>query len=115
MWRLRECPLNDEQLALAIGVSSSVIRSRRAKPDLWKLSDIERLSTYFSMSTTNCQQLNQILRDLPAQWAGLPLRERRKFERILPIKKSQFQAYNLTDWPVQHLLRMHQNLFLLHS
>lgn len=112
MWRLRECALNDEQLATAIGVSSSVIRSRRAKPDLWKLSDINRLSSYFNMPTTACVQLDQLLKEIPQQWMALPLRERRRYERLLPIKKSQFHAYNVSDWPVHHLLKMHQNLIL---
>lgn len=112
MWRLRECSLNDEQLAAAIGVSSSVIRSRRAKPDLWKLSDINRLSSYFTMPTTACSHLDQLLKELPQQWMTLPMRERRRYERLLPVKKSQFHAYNLSDWPVHHLLKMHQNLIL---
>lgn len=110
MWRLRECPLNDEQLATAIGISSTTIRSRRSKPDLWKLSDIERLGIFFGVPTSACVQLNAILHELPDRWAALPASERRKAERLLPVKRVQVVRYNQTDWPVRHLLTMYQNL-----
>ncbi|QJW92203.1 hypothetical protein HNV11_03290 [Spirosoma taeanense] len=110
MWRLRECRLNDEQLSSAIGVRSSAVRSRRAKPDLWKLSDIERLATYFRVPTTACLQLNATLHDLPTRLSELTTAERRQLERILPVKKTQLHAYNVTGWPVRHLLQMHQAL-----
>lgn len=112
MWRLRECTLNDEQLASALGVSSSAIRSRRAKPDLWKLSDIERLATYFSLPTTACVQLNHALHEMPQCWNNLSTSERRRQEKLLPIKRAQIEAYNQSDWPVRHLLRMNQTLSL---
>ncbi len=110
MWRLRECRLNDEQLSAVIGLSSGAIRNRRAKPDLWKLSEVERLATYFSLPTTACQHMNQLLHDLPSRWTLLPESERRRVERMLAIRKTQFEAYNTTDWPIRHLLRMHQLL-----
>lgn len=113
MWRLRECTLNDEQLAAAIGLSSSAIRNRRAKPDLWKLSDIERLATYFAVPATACLQLKKVLQDLPKQWTLLPPRERRREERLMPVKRAQIETYNLTDWPVRHLLQLHQTLSTL--
>ena len=57
MWRLRECSLNDEQLGIAVGLSGNAIRNRRTKPDLWKLSDVERLATHFTLPVTACIQL----------------------------------------------------------
>lgn len=110
MWRLRECPLNDEQLGMAVGVSGNAIRNRRAKPDLWKLSDVERLAGYFSLPATACVQLNRLLRELPGQLKTVPADERRRIERQLVIKATQFEAFNQTDWPVRHLLRMHRSL-----
>lgn len=110
MWRLRECPLNDEQLGIAVGVSGNAIRNRRAKPDLWKLSDVERLAGYFAMPATSCVQLNRLLRELPGQLKTVPADERRRIERQLVIKAAQFEAFNQTDWPVRHLLRMHRAL-----
>jgi hypothetical protein len=110
MWRLRECPLNDEQLGAALGISGNAIRSRRAKPDLWKLSDVERLATYFTISVTACTQLHKILNELPTHMKELTSSERRRIERMLLIKIAQLEAYNKSDWPVKHLLRMHQSL-----
>lgn len=110
MWRLRECSLNDEQLGLAIGVSGNAVRNRRAKPDLWKLSDVERLANHFTIPVTACVQLNQLLHELPPQLRNLPADERRKTERLLQTKTSQFETYNQSDWPVRHLLRMHRGL-----
>jgi hypothetical protein len=110
MWRLRECQLNDEQLSAVIGLSSGAIRNRRAKPDLWKLSEIERLATYFTVPTTACQQINQLLHDLPNRWINMPEGERKRIERMLSVRRSQFNTYNLTDWPVRHLLKMHHVL-----
>ncbi|WP_338871816.1 hypothetical protein WBJ53_26380 [Spirosoma sp. SC4-14] len=112
MWRLKECRLNDEQLSSIIGLSSSAVRNRRAKPNLWKLSEIERLATYFTVPTTACHQVNQILHDLPNRWANMPDAERRRIERMLAVRRSQFETYNHTDWPVRHLLKMHQALGL---
>ena len=111
MWRLRECPLNDEQLGIALGVSGNAIRNRRANPDLWKLSDVERLATYFALPATACIQLNKALLDLPAQLKITPNDERRKTERLLLIKTTQFELYNQSDWPVRQLLRMHRALY----
>ena len=110
MWRLRECRLNDEQLSTVIGLSSGAIRNRRAKPDLWKLSEIERLAVYFSVPPTACLQMNQMLHELPNRWVAMPEHERRRVERMLSVRKSQFETYNHTDWPVRHLLRMHRVL-----
>ncbi|MFD2569860.1 hypothetical protein ACFSUS_04395 [Spirosoma soli] len=110
MWRLRECSLNDEQLGLALGVSGNAIRNRRAKPDLWKLSDVERLAAHFSLPVTACVQLNQALHELPLRLRSLPADERRKTERLLLIKTIQLESYNKSDWPVRYLLRMHQAL-----
>lgn len=110
MWRLRECQLNDEQLSAVIGLSSGAMRNRRTKPDLWKLSEIERLATYFTVPTTACQQINQLLHDLPNRWVEMPEGERKRIERLLSVRRSQFNTYNLTDWPVRHLLKMHQVL-----
>lgn len=110
MWRLRECALNDEQLGSALGMSSNAIRNRRAKPDLWKLSDVERLAGFFAVPPTACLQLNHTLNDLPARLAKLPTPERRRIERLLLVKAHQLENYNTTDWPVRYLLRMHRNL-----
>ncbi len=110
MWRLRECSLNDEQLGLALGMSSNAVRSRRAKPDLWKLSDMERLAAFFGVPATTTVQLNLALRELPNRFAKLPPAERRRIERLLLVKTAQLENYNTTDWPVRYLLRMHQKL-----
>ncbi|MBO0934207.1 hypothetical protein J2I48_24585 [Fibrella sp. HMF5036] len=110
MWRLRECSLNDEQLAAAIGVSSGVIRNRRNKPQSWKQGDIDRLASYFSMSTTASQQLTTTLGELSQQVATLPSAERRRIERALHMKATQLSEYNLSGWTIQYLLRMHQSL-----
>ncbi|GAB3978564.1 hypothetical protein GCM10028806_41960 [Spirosoma terrae] len=115
MWRLRECQLNDEQLSAVIGLSSGAIRNRRTKPDLWKLSEIERLATYFTVPTTACLQINQLLHDLPNRWVEMPEGERKRIERLLSVRRSQFNTYNLTDWPVRHLLKMHQVLNMAQS
>lgn len=110
MWRLRECSLNDEQLGIALGVSGNAIRNRRAKPDLWKLSDVERLATHFALPVTACAQLNQALHELPGQLKIAPNDERRRAERMMMIKTTQLELYNQSDWPVRQLLRMHQAL-----
>ena len=110
MWRLRECPLNDEQLGVAVGLSGNAIRNRRSKPDLWKLSDVERLARYFALPLTACVQLNQVLAELPTYLKTLPPDERRRTERLLSFKATQFDAYNQSDWPIRYLLRMHQSL-----
>ena len=110
MWRLRECSLNDEQLGLALGVSGNAIRNRRAKPDLWKLSDVERLAAHFALPVTACAQLSQVLRELPDRLRGLPTDERRRAERLLLLKTTQLESYNQSDWPVRNLLKMHQSL-----
>lgn len=110
MWRLRECPLNDEQLGIAVGLSGNAIRNRRAKPDLWKLSDVERLATHFTIPVTACTQLNKVLHELPVDLRNLPPDERRRTERQLLLKTAQLELYNQSDWPVRNLLRMHQAL-----
>lgn len=110
MWRLRECSLNDEQLGIALGVSGNAIRNRRAKPDLWKLSDVERLAAHFSLPTTACSQLNQTLQELPPRLRSVPANERRRIERMIVLKIAQLETYNRSDWPVRNLLRMHQAL-----
>lgn len=108
MWRLRECGLNDEQLGKALGVSGNAIRNRRAKPDLWKLSDVERLAAYFSLPITACVQLNQLLHELPGYLKTVPNDKRRQAERLMQTKVSQVELYNNSDWPVRQLLRMNQ-------
>ncbi|MCK8491114.1 MULTISPECIES: hypothetical protein [Spirosoma] len=108
MWRLRECKLNDEQLSYEVNLSSGAIRNRRAKPDLWKLKEVEQLAAYFSIPTTACRQMNALLHDLPNRWGTMPEGERRRVERMLSIRRSQFETYNKTDWPVRHLLNMHR-------
>ncbi|WP_461125688.1 hypothetical protein [Spirosoma aerophilum] len=110
MWRLRECPLNDEQLGIAVGLSGNAIRNRRSKPDLWKLSDVERLANYFTLPVTACVQLNQVLHELPVGLKSLSPEERRSAERKLLFKINQLESYNQSDWPVRYLLRMHQSL-----
>jgi hypothetical protein len=110
MWRLRECPLNDEQLGVAVGLSGNAIRNRRSKPDLWKLSDVERLATYFTLPVTACVQLSQVLHELPVSLKTLSPEERRRIERQLLFKINQLESYNQSDWPVRYLLRMHQAL-----
>lgn len=106
MWHLRECSLNDEQLGMALGVSGNAIRNRRAKPDLWKLSDVKRLAIYFTLPVTACLQLDQTLRELPGHLRAIPNDQRRKVERLLVIKINQLEVYNQSDWPVRQLLRM---------
>lgn len=110
MWRLRECSLNDEQLGLAVGVSGNAIRNRRAKPDLWKLSDVERLAAHFGLPVTACTQLTQALADVVLRLKTTPADERRKVERLLLIKTNQIELYNRSDWPVRHLLKIHRAL-----
>ena len=110
MWRLRECSLNDEQLGIAVGLSGNAIRNRRSKPDLWKLSDVERLASYFTLPVTACVQMNQVLHELPVGLKSLPADERRRAERQLLLKIAQLELYNQSDWPVRYLLRMHQGL-----
>ncbi len=110
MWRLRECSLSDEQLGLALGVSGNAIRNRRSKPDLWKLSDVERLAAHFSLPVAASIQLGHSLQELSAQLRALPDAERRCIERQLLLKISQIDLYNRSDWPVRHLLKMHQAL-----
>ena len=110
MWRLRECSLNDEQLGLAVGLSGNAIRNRRSKPDLWKLSDVERLATHFMLPVTTYMQLCEVLRILPTDLKKLPASERRRTERRLLMKTAQLELYNQGDWPVRSLLKMHQSL-----
>lgn len=110
MWRLRECPLNDEQLGTAVGLSGNAIRNRRSKPDLWKLSDVERLARHFALPLTASVQLNQVLTELPISLKNLPPDERRRIERLVRFKATQLESYNQTDWPIRYLLRMHQSL-----
>ena len=111
MWRLRECSLNDEQLGIAVGLSGNAIRNRRSKPDLWKLSDVERLAAHFTLPVTACVQLNQVLHELPTSLKSLPADERRRAERQLLVKTAQLESYNQSDWPVRNLLKMHQALY----
>ncbi|WP_223834008.1 hypothetical protein [Spirosoma profusum] len=113
MWRLRECPLNDEQLGISIGLSGNAIRNRRAKPDLWKLSDVERLASLFALPSTASIQLSQVLDDMPSRMKTLPADERRRIERMLLLKTSQLESYNKNDWPVRYLLRMHRSLLTI--
>ena len=110
MWRLRECSLSDEQLGLALGVSGNAIRNRRSKPDLWKLSDVERLAAHFLLPVAASIQLGHSLQELSAQLRALPDAERRRIERQLLLKVSQIDLYNRSDWPVRHLLKMYQAL-----
>ncbi|WP_461088919.1 hypothetical protein [Spirosoma gilvum] len=110
MWRLRECSLNDEQLGNAVGLSGNAIRNRRSKPDLWKLSDVERLAAHFTLPATACLQLNQVLHKLPGDLRQLPNDERRRIERQLLMKLAQLESYNQSEWPVRNLLKMHQAL-----
>ncbi len=110
MWRLRECSLNDEQLGIAVGLSGNAIRNRRTKPDLWKLSDVERLATHFTLPVTVCVQLHHVLHELPAYLRNLSPEERRRLERQLLFKVPQLESYNHSDWPVRYLLKMHQGL-----
>ena len=110
MWRLRECSLNDEQLGIAVGLSGNAIRNRRTKPDLWKLSDVERLAAHFTLPGTACTQLNQVLHELPTSLKTLPADERRRTERRLHFKTAQLESYNQSDWPVRYLLKMHNAL-----
>ena len=110
MWRLRECSLNDEQLAQAIGVSSGIIRNRRNKPLSWKQSDIDRLATFFAISNTASQQLTNTLGELSEQVSSLPAAERRHIERTLQFKATQLNEYNGSGWTVQYLLKMHQGI-----
>ena len=110
MWRLRECPLNDEQLGVSLGLSGHAIRNRRAKPDLWKLSDVEKLAAFFAMPATASIQLTQALYDMPSRMKTLPPDERRRVERALLLKLNQLETYNKNDWPVRYLLRMHRSL-----
>ncbi len=110
MWRLRECSLNDEQLGTALGVSGNVIRNRRTKPDLWKLSDVERLAVHFALPTTACIQIHQTLYSLANHLKTSTSDERHRVEQLLLIKTKQLEAYNQSDWPVRQLLRMHQAL-----
>ncbi|WP_245563689.1 hypothetical protein [Spirosoma luteum] len=111
MWRLRECSLNDEQLGNAVGLSGNAIRNRRSKPGLWKLSDVERLATHFSLPVTACKQLEQALKELPKTMRTLPSDERRRTERQLVTKIAQLELYNQSDWPVKCLLKIHQSLY----
>ena len=110
MWRLRECPLNDEQLAMALDISGNAIRNRRTKPDLWKLSDVERLAIHFALPVTACTQLTKALHELPGYLRTVPNDERRKTERLLLIKINQVELYNQSDWPVRQLLRLNRVL-----
>ena len=110
MWHLRECSLNNEQLGIALGVSGNAIRSRRAKPDLWKLSDVERLATHFALPATACRQLSRVLQELSGHLKTAPNSERRKTERLLLMKTNQLDIYNQSDWPVRQLLRMNRAL-----
>ena len=110
MWRLRECSLNDEQLGLAVGLSGNAIRNRRSKPDLWKLSDVERLATYFMLPLTSYTQLCDVLCELPFNLKKLPSSERRRTERRILMKTAQLELYNQGDWPIRNLLKMHQAL-----
>ncbi|QDK83902.1 hypothetical protein EXU85_30430 [Spirosoma sp. KCTC 42546] len=111
MWRLRECSLNDEQLGIAVGLSGNAIRNRRSKPDLWKLSDVQRLAAHFTLPTTACVQLNQTLNELTSTLKKLSPDERRRIERQLLVKITQLESYNQSDWPVRNLLKMHQALY----
>ena len=111
MWRLRECSLNDEQLGIAVGLSGNAIRNRRSKPDLWKLSDVERLAAHFTLPVTACTQLTEVLHELPDKLRHLPADERRRTERKLLVKTTQLESYNQSDWPVRNLLKMHQALY----
>ncbi|WP_460947138.1 hypothetical protein [Spirosoma daeguense] len=113
MWRLRECQLNDEQLGISIGLSGNAIRNRRAKPDLWKLSDVERLAALFAMPATASIQLSQVLDGMPSRMKNLPAEERRRIERLLLLKTNQVETYNKNDWPVRYLLRMHRSLLTM--
>jgi hypothetical protein len=97
-------------LGIAIGLSGNAIRNRRSKPDLWKLSDVERLATYFMLPITACVQLNQALHELPTGLKNLPPDQRRRTERQLLFKTTQLESYNQSDWPVRYLLKMHQAL-----
>jgi hypothetical protein len=110
MRHLRECKLNDEQLGYIVGLSPDAIRGRRNKPDIWKLSDIERLASHFSLPVTACVQLSQALDALPAYLKTQSSRERRHAERLLLIKMAKWELYNRTDWTVRYLLQMHQAL-----
>jgi hypothetical protein len=110
MWRLRECQLNDEQLAYALGLSANAIRTRRVKPELWKLSDIKLLASHFGIPTTASVQLFNSLLELPVYLKGLPDVERRQIEQLLKFKKRQLEALNHGGWPASHLLRMHRAL-----
>ncbi|WP_240543486.1 hypothetical protein [Spirosoma foliorum] len=111
MWRLRECSLNDEQLGIAVGLSGNAIRNRRNKPDLWKLSDVERLAAHFALPITACTQLTLALQELPAKLKEISPEERRRTERKLLVKVAQLESYNQSDWPVRNLLKMHQALY----
>lgn len=110
MWRLRECALNDGQLAAALELSSNAVRNRRAKPELWKLSDVERLAGHFGLSSTASSQLSQLLKELPDYLKTMTDDDRREFERVLLFKTAQVESFNRTGWPVRHLMSIQRTL-----
>ncbi len=103
MYRLRDAPQDNRQLGQLVGIHSSTARSRRAKPDLWRLTELSLLADHFDLAVSSFDRLSETLTTLSAK-------DRQQLGRILRFDSDRMIGAERSGWPAGTLVYMHHCL-----
>jgi hypothetical protein len=100
MYRLRDAPQDNKHLGQLVGIHSSTARSRRAKPDLWRLSELSLLARHFDLAVTSFDRLAETL-------VALSAKDRQQLGRLLHYDSDRMIGAERSGWPAGTLVYMH--------
>jgi hypothetical protein len=103
MYRLRDAPQDNKQLGQLVGIHSSTARSRRGKPDLWRLSELSLLAKHFDLAVSSFDRLADTLGSLSAK-------ERQQLGKLLHYDTDRMIGAERSGWPAGTLVYMHHCL-----
>ncbi len=103
MYRLRDAPQDNKQLGQLVGIHSSTARSRRAKPDLWRLSELSLLAKHFDLAVSSFDRLNDTL-------TSLSPKDRHQLGKLLHYDSDRMIGAERSGWPAGTLVYMHHCL-----
>jgi hypothetical protein len=103
MYRVRDTMPDNRELGALVGLHSSTARSRRAKPDLWRLNELILLARHFDLAVLSFERLLDTLNTMPPK-------ERQQLAKLLRFDSDRMIGAERSGWQAGTLVYMHHCL-----
>lgn len=108
LWTLSEITRHRSDWYHDLGFTPAIKRQRDRDASGWNFTELQQIADWVGSSKQPIMLLKNVLKDVPATVARMPVSERQRFYQRcnLDLQKLNVRAHNINAWKLDELERM---------